>query len=415
MTSPELGLDPAEAAQRGAVLVSAVLKVENPSGKRGWFDSSCLEVSSPTGKKVPSWLLVDRDTGDPISGSGFVTYAPRFRNLDDVYTSKEYAFAFSPDADWEKVTLRCGASTFELYNPADLDRDMVFGADDRCPREPEDMQPPQPRDGCPLPRAAGLGKGSAVASILNVSELCDVKYATLLLPREARSSLPNAPDETKTCEALAAAAHGLVPVRVRLTGAERSEFTLSLKNTTVSSAGAAPVSAVAWLVPGEVPEWRVGPVDREWKVPINGSQELDIVLAFESAKPRDRLRIANRDVPIGAREKDPLVETRNKLLLSQDDLRGKGDPCVTRATLVTEGGVIQVSGDIERRNGKWVPWCPGAEHTWVGTSQNARTFRLIESSAESPLRFKVTSAGYRYVGGKGVVKLDDGRVVRLAP
>jgi hypothetical protein len=69
---------------------------------------------------------------------------------------------------------------------------------------------------------------------------------------------------------------------------------------------------------------------------------------------------------------------------------------------------------INMVGGKWVMWCPGAKHTWIGTLKaNGYTFA---SDAANPLQFAVDpQGGYDYVGGKGTVTQPDGIQVPFVP
>jgi hypothetical protein len=59
----------------------------------------------------------------------------------------------------------------------------------------------------------------------------------------------------------------------------------------------------------------------------------------------------------------------------------------------------------------WQLWCNGATHTWVGTLSYQGY--IFTSDDLSPLQFMVTEEGYKYVGGKGTIKMPDGTTVNL--
>jgi hypothetical protein len=88
--------------------------------------------------------------------------------------------------------------------------------------------------------------------------------------------------------------------------------------------------------------------------------------------------------------------------------------CKTDAKITDiQGNSFTFGGStISMIGGKWVIWCYGAKHTWIGTlSYAGYTF---SSDANNPLQFMVDKArGYVYVTGKGSIKFPDGKVATL--
>jgi len=89
------------------------------------------------------------------------------------------------------------------------------------------------------------------------------------------------------------------------------------------------------------------------------------------------------------------------------------DTCETNVQITEVNGTsLSVSGDISMRNSKFVIWCYGAKHTWIGTLTYAGY--TFASDASNPLQFIIDqNRGYVYIGGKGSVTLPDGAVVNL--
>jgi len=89
------------------------------------------------------------------------------------------------------------------------------------------------------------------------------------------------------------------------------------------------------------------------------------------------------------------------------------EDCRTNASItsVDESGFM-ASGTISMINGAFALWCPGAQHSWVGTlSYEGYSFA---SDAVRPLRFRVEADGsYKYVGGAGTVTEPDGSEITL--
>jgi hypothetical protein len=89
------------------------------------------------------------------------------------------------------------------------------------------------------------------------------------------------------------------------------------------------------------------------------------------------------------------------------------DTCETNVQITEVNGTsLSVSGDISMRNSKFVIWCYGAKHTWIGTLTYAGY--TFASDASDPLQFIIDqNRGYVYIGGKGSVTSPDGVVVSL--
>jgi hypothetical protein len=89
------------------------------------------------------------------------------------------------------------------------------------------------------------------------------------------------------------------------------------------------------------------------------------------------------------------------------------DTCNTDVRITEVNGTsLSVSGTISMRNGKFVIWCYGAKHTWVGTLTYADY--TFASDAADPLQFIIDkNRGYVYLSGKGSVTAPDGTVTDL--
>lgn len=91
----------------------------------------------------------------------------------------------------------------------------------------------------------------------------------------------------------------------------------------------------------------------------------------------------------------------------------KGD-CETDAEITNTGGKgFEASGTFSIRDGRFVLWCWGAKHTWLGTLTYAGY--TFVSGKTAPLQFTVTAdRGYLHTGGKGTVTLPNGSTVTLS-
>ncbi len=87
--------------------------------------------------------------------------------------------------------------------------------------------------------------------------------------------------------------------------------------------------------------------------------------------------------------------------------------CDTDVTInAVQGTSFDVSGTLSNRNGKWVLWCYGAKHTWIGKLTYAGY--TFASDRTDPLQFRVdASRGYVYLGGKGTIRFPNGKVTTL--
>lgn len=89
------------------------------------------------------------------------------------------------------------------------------------------------------------------------------------------------------------------------------------------------------------------------------------------------------------------------------------DTCSTDVKITeVDGTSFSVSGTISMKGGKWVIWCYGAKHTWIGTLTYAGY--TFASDTGDPLQFMIDQKrGYVYMGGTGTVTEPDGSVTNL--
>jgi hypothetical protein len=105
-----------------------------------------------------------------------------------------------------------------------------------------------------------------------------------------------------------------------------------------------------------------------------------------------------------------------KLAIDDPRLRETTTPCRTDVSISAASDGYRLGGDVQWAAGKALLWCPGARHTWKGTSRDVQggALKLIESDPDAPLVFEVTArGGYVYKEGAGKVVLADGTTVEL--